>query len=173
MRTISFFLFVIFLFTQCEAPDIQQKDARTFYNLKAFLDKEKVRLIEHKIVLEKQVVLNGKVEEQSISNPDYDVEFSEFYTSDINKVAWLDKYDEVKEGGTISYSSLDDKLEVKKMIVSGSEGDKIIKIRKSTENSLNYVDKELTYKASEGYSIKSVRKSIGSSADTIEILVRF
>jgi hypothetical protein len=53
-------------------------------------------------------------------------------------------------------------------------GNKItsISIRKKTENMLNNTRKELVYSPS-GYQIKSVRKSIGESADTLVIAVKF
>jgi hypothetical protein len=147
-------------------------ESGSFFNLKEYIAKEKIRLTESKVKLEKTIILNGVEEMKIIETPNYEIEFSEFLSSDINRVAWLDKYDEVKKETKIHYTAKDDKLEVRNMDILGGNKITSISIRKKTENMLNNTRKELVYSPS-GYQIKSVRKSIGESADTLIIAVKF
>ncbi|MGK0387940.1 MAG: hypothetical protein ACI94Y_000667 [Maribacter sp.] len=147
-------------------------ESGSFFDLKEYIAGEKERLIKDKIKLKKTITLNGVEEIKIIETPDYEIEFSEFLSSDINRVAWLDKYDEIKVEDEIHYVAKGNKLEVKEMNILGGEQISQISIYKKTENMLNNTTKELIYSPS-GYQIKSVRKSIGESADTLVIAVKF
>lgn len=170
---------VIVLCFGCTPPEVSEVvGSKSFYDLKAFLDSEKERILQSGIQLEKTVILNGKKETQILKEFDLDIEFSELYASDINRTSWLDKYEEEKkeeQAYTRTYYKVrDQSLEVKSLkVLEGDSVPTLIQIIKSTDNLLNQSDKKLTYDSSDGYSIKSVRKSVGRPADTLEILVEF
>ena len=173
IRKIAVFLLICFLFCQCQAPDVKQLGTRTFFDLKAFIQQEKEKIYNNQTVFEKTVIFNGQKETKLIAKPKLDVEFSEFISSDINRVAWLDKYEETTDQDGIHYTATDDKLEVRKMDIIDHKDGKKITIKKRTHNLLNDTQKDLEYHSDLGYHIKSVRKSIGESADTLEIFVNF
>ena len=167
-----FFIFLVSVFCIGCGGVENVVESGSFFNLKEYLAGEKVRLAKENVKLEKTITLNGVEETKIIETPDYEVEFSEFISSDINRVAWLDKYDEIKKGDNIHYLAKDDKLEVRQVDIFGGNAIRNISILKKTENMLNNTKKELSYSPS-GYQIKSVRKSIGESADTLVIAVKF
>lgn len=169
-----FLILVLFSFG-CEAPEVTTIESTPLYDLKAFMLQEQARLEKGEVILDKTIILNGKTERKEITNPNYEVEFSEFFSSDINRPAWRDKYQsDLTSKNTFTYHTNDGKLEVKQLRVEdiGEEMDKI-NILKRTSNFLNESEKELEYDPREGYSIKNIRKSIGRSADTLEIRVLF
>lgn len=161
------------LFTQCQAPEVRSSAAKTFYDLKGFMNQEKERLVKNKVSFEKKITLNGKSETKIITEPDFKVEFSEFYASDINRAAWLDKYEEQKDAAGIHYETKDDQLEVRSMDIEIENGLTTIRIEKRNKNLLNDSQKVLHYQSNEGYRMNSIRKSLGESADTLEISVKF
>lgn len=171
MRDVFLFFLMGTLCLGCGGVD-QVVESGSFFDLEEYMNQEKERLTKDKIKLEKTIFLNGVKETKVIDKPDYDVEFSEFFSSDINRTAWLDKYDEVKGESEIHYTATDDKMEVRKMSIMGRNQKSNIFIDKKTENMLNNTQKELMYSL-DGYQIKSVRKSIGESADTLVIAVKF
>lgn len=174
MKAFNYFFLLFFItifFYQCQAPEVQSLDQKTFFDLKAFLDIETERLKERKTAFSKTITLNGYTETKLIEKPDFEIEFSEFYNSDINRSAWLDKYEETKDEIGIHYQAKDEQLEVKEMHIS-AKGQEISIVKKS-QNMLNNAIKEMSYDSTRGYQIKSIRKSIGESADTLMIVVNY
>jgi len=174
VKKLALYLVLILLLIGCEAPEVVKIESTPLYDLKAFMLHEQERLEEGNVVLEKTVNLNGKIEKKDITNPNYEVEFSEFFSSDINRTAWQDKYSSsLSSRNTFTYYSKDEKLEVKQLIVENLGDTDKISIFKNTSNFLNESNKVLEYDPRKGYSIKNIRKSIGRSADTLEIRVAF
>lgn len=171
---ILFFVFLSLLLVRCQAPEVQLLETATFFDLKGFLDEEKERLEKSKISLEKKIERNGKSETKIITAADFDVEFSEFYASDINRAAWLDKYAETRNENGLHYEAKEEQLEVREMdVITTKDGVTKILIIKQTENMLNDSKKELYYNSAKGYYMHNVRKSIGESETSLKIDVRF
>ncbi len=178
MNKISLVFLLIFLMIQCTPPEMDPAlQERNFYDITTFLNQEVDRL-EGKDI-RKTVSLNGKSETKSIAKPDYKKELSEFYSSNINKKALVDRYKVVESASSKTYKALDDDLEVRDMTIqypkNWGEGDltKII-IHKEKKNLLNEAQKVLYYSPKEGFAINSKRKAIGDvKADTLKIEVQF
>lgn len=174
MRDVFLLLGIVVFCLSCEGNVEQVVISDGFFDLKEYMATEQERLVKDKVKLEKTITLNGKEETKVMDNPNYEVEFSEFLSSDINRVAWLDKYEEVKKSNGIHYTAKDEKLEVRNLDIQMSDNKQVshVSIRKKTKNMLNDTRKELAY-TPKGYRIKNVRKSIGESADTLVIAVKF
>lgn len=174
MKLIKKMSLLLLLFAACQAPEVNNivTSKKSFFDIKSFFIQEIERLKQIKTI-EKTITLNGQKEVQTVV-PNFKIELSEFLNSDINKVSWKDKYDEIKKDTYISYSSLDESLEIKTVEIFHDIKQKVKKIRiiKEVNNLLYTSHKELLYDVEkEYYSIKNIRNSIGQDADTIFIKV--
>ena len=94
MRLCIVFLGWIILLAACQEvaiPIEQSNEPAIFFDLKAFFQKEKVRLKKLN-AFKKTVSINGVSEEKALTTLDFDNELSIFIASDINRPAWSDKY---------------------------------------------------------------------------------
>lgn len=86
----------------------------TFYNWKTFFQTELNRLNTQKPAIHKSIILNGKKEEKTLHDINFENELSLFLDADLNKPAFENSYDNLSENNLIWYSlKKDENLKVK------------------------------------------------------------
>lgn len=101
----------------CSNPgNISQKPI--YFAWKQFLETEIKRLQASKAIIRKSIILNGKKEEKTLSQVDFEHELSLFFNADLNKSAYATSYDNLSENNLIWYSlKKDENLKVKKVLI--------------------------------------------------------
>lgn len=180
MRLFIVFLGLIVFLSACQevavvTPSSSDKPA-IFFDLKAFFQKEKVRL-EKIHSFKKTVSINGVSEEKELATLNFDNELSIFIASDINRPAWSDKYkvDSLftpqKKLSKITYHLLDESLKTKKIVIDfQNDAVATIEIEKATDNAVAQSKQMLSYRVDKGYTIQSEQAL--TLSDTKKILVQ-
>ena len=153
IRTILFSLLFINLIA-CHQPQASDTlKGKAFFDLKAYFEQELIELSKQSFVT-KVVELNGVQEKKVIEYYDFSNEVSLFINSDINKIAWLDKYtvDSVFNSSTqqlnqLIYTALDEQLRTRQLSIS-FENDIVdaINIENLTSSILVEAHQLLTYR---------------------------
>ncbi len=150
----------------------------TFFDLKSYLQEQGKLLQEHHRG-EKVTSINGQEESKIVDDIDFSKELSVFANSDINKAAWLDRYqvdstfDQAGQLNKLSYQALDEKLRTKELVVDFQNG-KVnhIAIRNASVNAITESEQRLNYTAGVGYSIESKQKVIGGEEKQLGVRVK-
>lgn len=150
-----------------------------FFDMQTYFKEEINRLNELQPPVKKTVAINQATETNEISTIDYEKELKVFSSSDINKMAWFDKYkiDSLFENSQLKgviYKSLDENLKTKKVSISFQDDEvSQIEIENKTKSFIAASDQKLIYAPSSGYSIlTSQEMSIGKDKE-IKIEVNF
>lgn len=163
---LGYWLFAIaIVFQSCQpttsAPVAEME--KPFFDLKSYFNQEKKRLATVSNFT-KTTVVDGKEETKKIAKLDFDKELRIFVEADINKPAWIDKYevDSVLQAGNltkISYIANDKKLAVREIVVDFDK-QKIAKIsiKKAAETALADTQFQLIYEPERGYSIENTQQ---------------
>jgi len=176
-RTIPFLFFIIILLgCQVESVKVTQPP---FFDLNDFFEKELTTFSNLKQI-NKTVILNGKKEEKTLKEFNLKKDLEIFTDSNINKVAWLDKYkvDSLSnENGLvkkITYQAIDDKVKTRKMVIEYSNGEvKRISINNASSNQVASLNQNLNYIPKEGYSIQSSQNVSLSESQELSVEVEF
>lgn len=147
-----------------------------YFDLKAYFEKEGIRLQKQGPFLTKTVSQNGECEKKEIKITDWKSEFGYFTASDINKPAWRDSYRVIKNGNQILYLSKDDELRTKKIEITTSKpqgGIKQITILNKTYNILYTSTEELNYYPDSLYTINKQQKVLLNNLNTYQITSEF
>ncbi len=163
---------------------VETKEERAYFSLVDFFDKEIKRLEgEDKEKLEKRVILNGMEEIKTMTNEqiDWATELSVFKQADINRKAWLDKYEVIeqiestKTGEDIhvtEYKALDPDLKtrfIKLYYKDKTQAPLLVEIRNETKNMIYKGYEKLRYKRGERYYIENVQKVVMRNLDQMII----
>ena len=176
---ISAFSLLFFAIGCSSAESTKQVSSGSFFDLKSFFNKELTRL-EKINTVNKVIELNGQREERNISDLDFSKELILFSSSDINRIAWKDKYkvDSIKnDNGQLSaldYTALTDKMRTQSLYISflNNEVDsifinnKIIGLATQSQQNLHYVPKQ-------GYSIHSSQSALVDKERSVFIQVEY
>lgn len=169
------FLFLIIYSWGCQAPEIKTSQNK-FFDLKEYIQYEIKELSDQSI--DKNITLNGVHETKKIDTPDLQLEFSELLASDINKAAWLDKFEKTSKGNKTIYKNIDQSMEIKLMeILYQSKKEQEVEyifIKKEKKNLLNHSVKELEYSPRKWIKTTSIRETISDDQpDTLIVEVKF
>lgn len=154
-------------------------DVEAFFDLKEYFESQLVQLkdIQH---IEKTVEINGSRETKTFSKVDFSKELIPFLSTDINRLAWRDKYqvDSVHTGdGALSqlqYTALDEDMKTQKLLIDFKN--KIVDsiyIENRVDGFAIKNIKEMTYTPDGRFSIRSQQKPMVGAAQLIHIAVRF
>lgn len=151
-----------------------------FFDLQGFFNTEISQLQEKNPSVRKKVTINGKSEEKQLEDLDFQQELKVFSNSDINKIAWFDKYKidstlQREKLQSISYTALDEELKIRKIELKFTDTEKIeqIEIQSKTESFVANASQHLIYQPSKGYSIHSVQgMQLGDEQD-IKVEIQF
>ena len=175
----SIFLFLtLALFSSCSDEPRITSVSEPFFDLKTFFIQERSKLEDIKKVIKKASV-DGIIEEKTVDSIDLEKELALFVDSDINRIAWLDKYkvDSLFNNNKLSqvnYLAKDDQLKTKQLTVhfNNNTVDSINIIRRIT-SLVAKLEQHLKYVPSKGYSIESRQETSLSSVHVLELDVQF
>lgn len=177
MKQLIIILFAITIgLTSCaELADQSLPNDVVFFDLKKFIAQEVTRLDQEKPMVKKTTRVNEVNETKTLKLDDFEMELKIFTESDINKMAWIEKYsvDTTYQNNQLSkihYKAKEEKLITRDLIVDYING-KVSKIEIQTQASsiVTDVEKHLMYEPNVGYSILSKQKTTGSASNEIEI----
>lgn len=162
---ICFSLLVLSLLFGCTSPAAPTgagtKKNLQYFDLKGFMLAEKERLAQV-AGCSKTVLANGKSETKTLEKVNLENELKPFLESDINKPAWVGKYEidsifnENQQLTGLRYLAKDNKLKTKVVNVQFDNGEVIhIFIENATHTNVANTYQALTYLPKSGYSIES------------------
>lgn len=112
----------------------------------------------------KSVVIKGKRQEKTISNPDWNIELQVFYQKDLNMPAWKNSYtvdtSYRKDTTELQYKSIDKKAPVQSAEIIKKD-DEIISLRLIYRKSTSWytIRQTLTFLPGKGYTIDIVQNT--------------
>lgn len=178
-----FLLSSILLCISCQknsTTDDNTNSPEYFFNLKAFIDSEISRLSSLQPKVEKRIVLKGQSEVQQFDSLQYDQELALFANADINKVAWVDKYqgDTIFANGhleKIAYTAKDSDLRTQTLEIAFDQNQQVsqVYIVASNESMVANVRKEMYYWPEKGYRLLSAQSTSLSTPTEVEIEMTF
>lgn len=173
----NIFLFIILstLFNACTQDTKSEGQVKTdrHFDLKAFIQEEVNTLTNNKTVLQKEIKFKGQTESKNIEEPDWKAELKVFSDSDINKTAWLDKFEVDTIDNTVYYKCLSPKIKTQSLQLFLDKNKEItrLEIKNKTGNVLYDSNETLTYNRSDKkYSIDRNQKVL--FGDMEEIIIR-
>ena len=149
------------LLTGCYADELRQEMSQEpFFDLAGYMQEQVDSLTAAGTTVEKTITLNGTTETHELSNLNFGNDLRVFREADINKPAWLDKYDVQREEAngqlTRTYTALDSSLQTRQLTVTTRDDRPVeISIRRHTGTVLSDGDHHLTYSPRSGYRIRS------------------
>ena len=150
-----------------------------FFDLKGFMESEAQHLSQTQPRALKRIAIDGQSEEKVFDSLDYKKELDIFSRSDINKTAWLDKYqvDSLFQDGKLQlvrYTSQDKSLKTHLLEVKYSGGQvSEVHIQNRTESLVADVGQELWYRPGQGYALSSRQSTALTKEKEIEVEVEF
>lgn len=174
----AFYSLLLLALTACGVENENtgtEVSATPFFKLESYFSQEIVRLDSLQPVLQKTVVVDGQSEEKRVESTDFEKELQIFRRSDINRPAWVDKYqvDSILENGSLTevhYMALDTSLNTRLLKVRFSNGGvEEIQIQNRARSAIASTEQNLQYRPDRSYRIESKQKTIGSDARKISI----
>lgn len=160
-----------------EKPAVRIPDA--FFDLKGYMAGEIERLSENQPEVLKRIAIDGRSEEKKFDSLDYRKELDIFSRSDINKTAWLDKYqiDSTFQDGQlrqVTYTSKDKSMKTHLLEV-GFSGKQVsqIHIQNRTESIVADVGQEMWYYPGAGYKLLSRQSTALTQEKEVMVEVEF
>jgi Zn/Cd-binding protein ZinT len=171
---------LLLLTTSCGSttvPPIKNQDS--FFDLKAFFLSETSRLDLFDSI-EKTVSINGKKETKKMGNNGISKNLSIFSDSDINRLAWKEKYtvdsitNNLGELRSLQYKAIDKNMKTQLLSVSFEDQnvDSIFILTQVIGFATNN-KKEMTYIPKKGYRILSNQKTLLGATQEIFVEVRY
>lgn len=165
----------------CTCDSANSKDAETgkvFFDLKGYIAEEVNRLEGMPITVTKTITLNGETESQRLSDLDFEKDLSLFAGADINKAAWVEKYEKKTESLSgqhmiTRYVARDTSLVTQLLEVEQDRGETTrINIKRKTGTVLSDGTSELIYQPTRGYSVVTKQDNrFGTDVDaTVEVV---
>jgi hypothetical protein len=180
LKKITWFTFILFalFFASCEVenPEVQHQ---SFFDINDFLKKEMTQLSTVKSI-KKKVAINGEIDEQILEEFDLEKDLTIFRNCNINKVAWLDKYEvdsTMNNAGLLielKYQATDSKLKTREFTISYA-GEKVnsIFIKNTSGNQVSDLQQNLRYDSMKGYSVESNQKVTLSEEQKLKVEVEY
>ncbi len=170
---------MVIVFSYCVKDTAIGKKQLSFFDLKAYFETQKRQLVEIE-KFKKTTIIDGKQIEKELDSIDFNLELIVFEESDINKIAWIDKYlvDSVydKNGllNKLIYKATDDKLRTQQMLISFSQNAvDTIRIFNNSSGSVADLEQRLLYIPTYGYTIESKQKTTISAQHVVTVAVQF
>ncbi len=179
MKQILAFFSLLLIITACTrdpAPNSSGDaiDNAPFFDLAGYITAETERLTANRVRVEKTITLNGQTETKELDGINFANDLRLFREADINKPAWVDKYETLAE--TLSgshkittYAAKDSSLIVRRLMVEEDLGVITkIKIDRKTGTVLSNGEHELVYDPAMGYSVTTQQANrFGDDVDAV------
>ncbi len=176
---IIYLLIIVFCFSTCVEQTPVVKTEPSFFDLKEYFKNQVASLSEVKRI-SKTTIINGNRIEKELDSIDFNQELIVFKESDINKVAWIDKYqvdsiyDEDGMLNQIIYTATDKKLRTQKLLISFNQSVvDTIEIFNNASGNIAKLEQYLSYIPSYGYLIESTQKITLSKEHVLAVDVKF
>ncbi len=165
LTQILLFISIIFSFSNCIEETAVIVKEPSFFDLKDYFNTqlETLSSIEK---IKKATIIDGERIEKVLDSIDFQLELGAFKESDINKIAWVDKYqvdslyDEKGMLRKVNYHATDEKLRTQQLLVSFNQNRvDTIDIFNNSTSSIASLKQQLRYIPSFGYSIRSTQKT--------------
>ncbi len=175
----SFYLLSFLLFNACvEIPTTGAKQEIVFFDLKEYFKKEIGKLSSLKKV-KKTVSINGVKEELTIDSVNFEEELSVFINSDINRVAWFDKYQvdsTLNSNGileSITYTALDNNLKTQSIVIKFNDNTVVsqLSIKNNRSSIVSNASQDLEYLPGKSYTIQSRQNTSLSNERILKVEV--
>lgn len=170
---------IVFSFSNCVEETAIIKQEPTFFDLKDYF-KNELSALSQRTKIYKATSVDGDRIEKELDSIDFSLELKVFEESDINKVAWIDKYlvDSVFSSTgdltKIIYNAADEKLRTRQLLVSFDKNEvDTIEIFNNASSNVAKLEQHLTYIPAIGYSIESTQKTTFSEEHVLSVDVRF
>lgn len=113
---------ILLIFFGCNPAEKNQKNALNYFDLKGYFAKEAARLNKSKPLLTKTVEVNKDAETRKLRITDWNKELSIFSDADINRNAWKDLFNRKDIGEGEIYTTGNEKIPVKEVLVTKKNG---------------------------------------------------
>lgn len=148
------------IISACHPKNDENKvTSSSYFDVKSFFEKEATKLNQQKPTILKSVGKDEVVEQKRLKIKDWKKELKSFIDADINKASWQNEFQTSTTEEVTTYTSANDKISVKKLIVA-RQGDSVIYI-KAIVNNINflYTSKDtLTYYPGKFYEMRKSQK---------------
>lgn len=155
------------------------QEEKSFFDLRAFFEEEIVRLQAENPKVKKEIEINGKQEQKTQEEVDFEKELAIFIRSDINKPAWRDKYgvDSVVVSNDlirVDYVALDSTLKTRLLSIEFEDAvvNKVM-ITNKTNSPLIQSQQQLTFEPKKGYQISNQQDLSLSDDSSLRIVATF
>lgn len=172
--------FISVLLYACQEPSTAPANqAGPFFGLKAYMEEQVEALNQEQPEVRKAILVDGQRETQQFDSLDYQTELKTFINSDINRKAWVDKYeaDSTFEGSQlkqVTYKATATDLKTQLLRVKFDEG-KVsdIYIENRTNSIVADVRQDLHFQPEEGYRLFTAQETVLSEEQEIEVVVKW
>ncbi|RMG78847.1 MAG: hypothetical protein D6714_17310 [Bacteroidetes bacterium] len=179
MNKIQFLFFALFIGCQPNVSPPEKSSELPFFDLKTFIETETGHLKTYKAAT-KMTAINGKEETQNISPERIREDLQIFSNADINKPAWVGKYevDSLKndrgELMKLSYQATSPKLKIKTLEITYKNGRVAhITIEKSASGAISTIHETLQYTPGVGYEIRRSQDVVATGKNDFHVRVLF
>lgn len=177
----SFFLLSVVLFSACVSTEINPPATNGFFDLSDFMEKDLADKKNQVKKLQKTIILDEVTETKHLENFDLRKETELFIASDINKVAWLDRYEAdsifYKTGQLkkLIYRNITNDLRTKSLIIHYDSKNTIdsILIEQSGTSVLAKSVQKLSYRPASGYRIENQQNITALDPHKLVVDVKF
>jgi hypothetical protein len=130
-----------------------------YFDIKGYFENEAQRLTKLNPTLKKTVNIDENIESKEIKILNWKQELSIFSDADINKIAWIGKFKEIKTDSLITYSSNDKKIAIKSINIKTHNREiSAIEIISINNNTVFQIADTLTYIPDSLYQISKTQK---------------
>ncbi|MGB3801098.1 MAG: hypothetical protein WA952_14875 [Lewinella sp.] len=157
------YLPLVLLLSSCFADELEEDMNRDpFFDLATYIDQQVDSLQRVGTTVTKTITLNGSTESKELSDLAFGSDLRVFRESDINKPAWLDKYDTQQNETdgllTRTYSAMDSSMQTRQLTVISRDGEPVsIEIIRKTGTVLSDGWHRLVYDPSSGYQLRTLQ----------------
>jgi hypothetical protein len=176
---IVLFISIIFSFSNCIEETAVIIKEPSFFDLKGYF-KAQLEILSDNEKVKKSTSIDGKSIEKILDSIDFNEELKAFEDSDINKIAWVDKYqvdslyDEKGMLDKVNYQATDEKLRTQQLLISFNQNKvDTVDIFNNSTSSIASLKQHLRYIPSYGYSIKSTQKTTLFEEHVLAVDVQF
>lgn len=164
----------------CSRADAGRDAPKAFFDLEGFMQQEMQRLAKLQPKGVKRISLNGISEAHDFDTLDYEKELAVFSRADINRVAWLDKYevDSVFQEGSLArlrYRAEEDKLKTRYMEIQYSQSGQVaaVLIQNHTKSMIAEMQQSIEYWPDQGYRLENRQPALFAKEKQLGIEVQF
>lgn len=166
---------LIVLSSSCTQDEVKNPLTGTaYFDLETYFKAEANRLTKTNPQLHKTVVVNGEIEARDVTINDWEQELESLIDASINKAAWRGAFKVQKDSATTVYSTQDDKIPVKKLLISFKDNNvsAIVAIVNNTNKLYTSTD-SLIYYPDSLYQIKKTQQIRFMQPKNYRVTVKF